>query len=123
MAIHINPLDVIGRIGQAPIGDPAAMNARAARLRADAEHLMSLVSAASGRAHGMAYEGPAANRFRHEIADCTREAAICADHLHNAASALQRASGNVAAAQARWQARFRQVEAELIAAARAAGRR
>jgi uncharacterized protein YukE len=122
MAAHINPLDIIHRIGQAPIGDPAAMNARATRLRADADHLAGLIAGAAGRVNAMPYEGPAATRFRGEIADCTREAAIVVEHLHNAATTLQRAAGNVAAAQRGWQQRFKQVEAELLAAARASGR-
>jgi uncharacterized protein YukE len=123
MAIHINPLDIIHRIGQMPIGDPAAMNAHAARLRADADHLASLVGGASGRAHALPYEGPAANRFRNEIDTGTREASVAIDRLHQAASTLQRAAGNVAAAQRSWQVRFKQIEAELIASARAAGKR
>jgi hypothetical protein len=120
--VYINPSEIIRRIGQAPIGDPGAMNAQAARLRADADHLSHLVAHATSRANGTRYEGPAADRFRHEIADCMRDATVWIERLHEAASALQRAAGNVAASQARWNARFRQVEAELIAAARAAGR-
>jgi uncharacterized protein YukE len=118
MAVRINPLDVIQRIGQAPIGDPAAMIAHAARLRADADQLAGLIAGAAGRSNGMAYEGPSAIRFRGEIADCTREATVAVEHLHNAAATLQRAAGTVQAAQRAWKVRFQQVEAELIAAAR-----
>jgi uncharacterized protein YukE len=119
--MHINPLEVIGRIGQLPIGDPAAMTQHAARLRADADHLMSLVSAVSARANAMAYEGPAAQRFRSEIGDSVREAGMCHEQLYEASFALDRAASSVASSQAQWRRRFSEVEAELVAAARAAG--
>jgi uncharacterized protein YukE len=98
------------------------MTAHAARLRADADQLAGLIANAAGRANGMAYEGPAATRFRGEIADCTREATIAVEQLHDAASTLLRSAGAVAAAQRAWQTRYHEVEAQLLAAARAAGR-
>jgi hypothetical protein len=121
--MYINPLEIIQRIGQAPIGDPAAMSRHAAQLRSEGDRIAGLAGSVSARARAMAYEGPAADRFRTDVDANVREAAVAAGRLHDAASALQRAAGAVATAQAHWQQRFRQVEAELIAAARAAGRR
>jgi uncharacterized protein YukE len=121
--MHIDPLEIIRRIGQAPIGDPAAMQQHAARLRADAEHLAALVESVTSRAASMPYEGPAAEGFRGGMHACMRDAQGAIEQLHDAASILQRAAGSVAAEQARWHRRFSQVEAELIAAARAAAGR
>jgi uncharacterized protein YukE len=119
--MHVDPLDIIRRIGQAPIGDPAAMQRHAAQLRADADHLTAVVSSVTARATSMPYEGPAADAFRAEMQSSVRDAQAAAEQLHEAASILQRAAGSVAAEQATWQRRFREVEAELLAAARATG--
>jgi uncharacterized protein YukE len=115
--MHIDPLEVIRRIGQAPIGDPSAMQQHAARLRADADHLALLVETVTSRATSMPYEGPAADAFRGEIQASMHDAHGTIERLHDAASILQRAAGAVAAEQARWHQRFQQVEAELSAAA------
>ena len=83
--------------------------------------MAQLATTASRKAHSTTFEGPAADRFRHEIDDCLRDMSARAAHLHRAATNLERAAASVAAAQAGWRARFRQVEAQLAAAARAAG--
>lgn len=123
MAIHIDPAAVIRRIGNMPIGDPAAMRSHAARLHQDADQLAQLAITAARRARSTQFEGPAAERFKAEIEDCAREIAGRAAHLHAAASRLERAAADVAAAQASWRVRFHQIESQLAdAAARAAGR-
>ena len=121
--MHIDPIEIVRRIGEAPIGDPAAMQRHAARLRADADQLSALVDGATSRATAMPYEGPAADAFRAEMRGCLQDAHGTIEQLHDAATILQRAAGTVAAEQARWRQRFHQIEQELLAAARAAGRR
>jgi uncharacterized protein YukE len=118
----IDPAKVVRRIGQMPIGDPPAMRSRAARLHADASHMMDLVSAAHRRAHESKFLGPAADRFRAEMDDCVRVAQQRASRLHQAADHLAAAAASVEAAQAHWRSLYHRVEAELVVAAKAAAR-
>jgi uncharacterized protein YukE len=120
--VHIDPASIVRRIGGMPIGDPGAMRSHAARLHTDASHLMDLVGAAHGRAHETIYQGPAADRFRAEIDDCLHVAQQRVNRLHQAADHLAAAASNVEASQARWHRLYRRVEADLIAAAKAAAR-
>lgn len=118
--MSVNAWQVVRRIGDMPVGDPTAMMAHAAQLRADADRLVELAVAANRRAMAAVFEGPAADRFRADIEDCLRDAQMRADRLHQAAADLQRAATRVAASQSAWRLQFRRVEAELVAAARAA---
>jgi hypothetical protein len=118
--VHINPADIIHRIGAMPIGDPAAMRSHAVRLNADADTIMSLVQAAHGRGHATAYLGPAADRFRADLEVVLRDVQRRVAHLHHAADALMRAAGDVEVAQHQWHTLYTRVESDLVAAAKAA---
>lgn len=115
--MSISAAEVIRHIGNMPIGDPAAMRSHAARLRSDADRIASVAGAVAARATATRFEGPAADRFRHEIQDCLGELRRRATRLHQVAGDLDRAAAQVAASQASWHAQFRRVEAALVAAA------
>jgi uncharacterized protein YukE len=65
--------------------DPAAAQAQAARLRAAAEAVAQLQQRLDLRVDTLAFEGPAALRFRTAMADRSRRARRLADELQQTA--------------------------------------
>lgn len=74
-------------------GDPASMRAAAAQLRLRAETLSGIAAEVDSGVAGMAYAGPAADRFRGSIAtNSTALRAVCTQMLSTAETLGRQAS-------------------------------
>ncbi|WP_107764288.1 hypothetical protein [Nocardioides terrigena] len=74
-------------------GDPASMRAAAAQLRTNAETLSGIAAQVDGSVVGMAYAGPAADRFRGSIATQSgRLRAVCARMVNTADTLVRQAA-------------------------------
>jgi uncharacterized protein YukE len=71
-------------------GDPAGMRWKASDLRARAADVRARIDRVRGQAAGMHFQGPAADRFRQQIAQWQRETEAVAYGLEQTAAYLQR---------------------------------
>jgi uncharacterized protein YukE len=111
-------IDALSIVGAFPVGDPAVVRTRAAQLRGEAERLGALVSSLESRSSATRFEGPAADRFRHDVAHLVSRGRRDVDRLHALAEFLARSATRLESAQTDWRRRLRGVEAELAARAR-----
>ena len=79
------------------LGDPAAMRSEAYALRAQAEALASLAQQLQGRVESLAFEGPAADRFRATMLERYHEALRLAGELQDLSDYVFRAAARVEA--------------------------
>lgn len=88
-----------------PAGDVHATLARAYELRALADVLEGTSSRVAAQAHQFAYEGPAANRYRHVLHERQGELRREAMRLRTLAERLAQAAGSLGDQQRSWQRR------------------
>ncbi len=82
-------------LDQAPVGDPSAMRAFAAALRADAETIAARAAWLARRADRMSFEGPAASDFRQSMLDARRSAERASSDLREIANHILSAAARV----------------------------
>ena len=97
-------------------GEPAAMRIFAAFLQQTAEAVSHVAAWVGTRSGSAVFEGPAADRFRREIADLDRTDALAARELSDLAARLGHLAGEVEAAQAEERRREQQAAEEAARA-------
>ena len=86
-----------------PVGDPVAMRALAASLRAESERLASRAAWLSRRAGRLKFEGPAAEELRQSMLTSRRAAERAAGDLKEIANRLLSAAARVETDIDAWQ--------------------
>jgi uncharacterized protein YukE len=109
---------VVARIGQMPVGDPAAMQAHAQRLRSEASQIAARAAAVTAKVSSARYECPAADRLRHDVSSDQARLIAASERLNALADTIASAASRVQSEQAWWQREFHRVSAELASAGR-----
>jgi uncharacterized protein YukE len=81
-------------------GDPAGMRAKAARLRSQADQVLTWVGQIDRKVDGMEFEGPAAKHIHTQMHTWSTDMKQAGHELHDLADLLQRSAGDVETRQA-----------------------
>lgn len=93
-------------------GDPAGMRAKAARLRAQADEILTWADRIDRSVEGMEFEGPAAKRIRHQMSNWRLSVIQAGTQLQDLAQMLLRSAGDVEIRQAAEARRLAELKAK-----------
>jgi hypothetical protein len=109
----VNAWQVVERIGEMPIGDPAGMRAYAGRLQAEAAAISQRAQTVTSTVDGARYESPAANALRDGAGSTGAGLQAAANRLITLADDILRGAQRIEEEQGSWRAEFDRVLHDL----------
>lgn len=105
---------VLGQLGDLPIGSPGEVRARAALAQECGEALDAQTRRLRHRVTGLSFEGPAATRFRADVDSLVGQLHEERNHLAELAAWLRSEAGQLEERQADWRWRANRLYDELV---------
>ena len=95
-------MDVAGMAIEIPVGDPAGMRAKAARMGQECAALAAAAQQLDDRAAAMVYRGPAGDEFRRRVGERHNQLRAVLAAVQDLREEILREAGRLEIAQAAW---------------------